>query len=219
MAPHRSFAVKDLFSSEYRGSLVDTVIMLAFAYMCAHVANLYQLAYSVRDTSNYVGDILLDNLPVVDLNLIIIEGALIGIVLGAILLYFRPRYVLFTLKSIALLVIARAFFVSLTHVGIYPGNIDPGVGMFDGIYTYLNFQTGFFFSGHTAMPFIMGLIFWKERNVRNAFFLLSLVFAVSVLLAHVHYSIDVFAAPFMAYGIFTISKKLFPRDYELIDGA
>jgi hypothetical protein len=36
-----------------------------------------------------------------------------------------------------------------------------------------------------------------------------------VLLAHVHYSIDVFAAPFIVYGMYVITAKLFPRDYAL----
>ena len=39
-----------------------------------------------------------------------------------------------------------------------------------------------------------------------------------LLLAHVHYSIDVFAASLIVYGIFTITKKLFPADYALVDG-
>jgi hypothetical protein len=38
-----------------------------------------------------------------------------------------------------------------------------------------------------------------------------------VLFAHVHYSIDVFASPFMTYGIFTIAKTLFPQDYKTTD--
>jgi membrane-associated phospholipid phosphatase len=35
-------------------------------------------------------------------------------------------------------------------------------------------------------------------------------FGASVLLAHVHYSIDVFAAPFIVYGVFVIAAKVFP---------
>ncbi len=41
-------------------------------------------------------------------------------------------------------------------------------------------------------------------------------FAAVVLFAHVHYSIDVFAAPFMVYGIFAITAKFFKNDYFLI---
>ena len=128
----------------------------------------------------------------------------------------KPRHILFTMKAVALFIATRSLFVSLTHVGIYPDHIVPGLGFFDGIYLYLNFQTGLFFSGHTGLPFLMALIFWNIPRARFLFISLSFISGIAVLLAHVHYSIDVFAAPFIAYGIFKIARKLFPRDYELI---
>ncbi|MHB8710584.1 MAG: phosphatase PAP2-related protein [Minisyncoccota bacterium] len=212
-----TFSLRDLLTPENKFSLTLAFFMLGIAYVLEHFANVYELAYSARPTTTYVGDLLLDNLPVINLNLIIIEGAFLSIVLGALFVFLNPRYILFSLKSLALFITIRAFFISLTHVGIYPGNIDPGLGFFDGIYSYLNFQTGFFFSGHTALPFLMALIFWDKWYARIALLSLSFVFAVAVLLAHIHYSIDVFAAPFMAYGIFRIARHLFARDYELIE--
>lgn len=210
------FGYKDIFSNGELYSLLTALFLLGLAYVFEHFANLYELTYSVRPTSTYVGDLLLDNLPVVDLSLIIVEGALFAIVIGTWFVLSKPRYILFSLKALALFVAIRALFISLTHLGIYPGTIYPGNGIFDGIYTYLNFQSGFFFSGHTGMPFLMALIFWEIPRARYALLSLSLVFGLAVLLGHIHYSIDVLAAPFMAYGIFGIAKRLFPRDYELI---
>lgn len=215
--PQDSFSSRDLFGREHLPSLIGALALLAGAYVAEHFANLYELSYSLRPTSTYVGDILLDNLPVVNLNVIIVEGAFLAIVLGTIYVFLRPRSVLFTLKAIALFIAIRALFVSLTHVGIYPGNVDPGLGLFDGIYTYLNFQTGFFFSGHTGLPFLMALIFWEDIPARSLFLLLSAVFGAAVLVAHIHYSIDVLAAPFMAYGIFKMAAYLFPRDHALLE--
>lgn len=215
----RSLTLNDLFGPEHRYSLASALALLAFAYVCEHFANLYELTYSLRPTSTYVGDLLLDNLPVVNLNFIIIQCALVSIVVGVAYVLLNPRYVLFSLKALALLIATRALFVSLTHVGIYPGNIDPGYGLFESIYMYLNFQTGFFFSGHTALPILMALIFWDTYRARVIFLSLSAVFAVAVLLAHIHYSIDVLAAPFMAYGVFKLAHYFFPRDYELLRTA
>lgn len=219
MQQQDSFILGDLFGRERLFSLITALLLLAGAYVAEHFANLYELVYSLRPTSTYVGDLLLDNLPVVNLNLIIIEGALLSIVFGTLFVLSKPRHVLFTLKALALFIAIRALFVSLTHVGIYPGNIDPGLGFFDSIYSYLNFQTGFFFSGHTGLPFLMALIFWDAFSTRVVFLSLSFIFAVAVLLAHIHYSIDVLAAPFMAYGIFKIARYFFPRDYELITSS
>ncbi len=210
------FTHKDIFRDGRLFSFLTALLLLAGAYVAEHFANLYELEYSQRPTSVYVGDLLLDNLPVVDLNFIIIELAFFSIVLGAAFVFSRPRYILFSLKAVALFIATRALFVSLTHVGIYPGSLDPGAGFLNGIYTYLNLQKGFFFSGHTGLPFLIALIFWENRRVRITLLVLSSVFAVAVLLAHIHYSIDVLAAPFMTYGIFKIAQYLFPRDYALI---
>lgn len=211
-----SFTINDLFKDGELYSLIIAFALLGISFVAYHFASAYSLVFLARPTSTYVGDLLLDNLPAVDLNFIIIEVALAAIVAGAVyLVFWKPSHILFSLKALALFNITRALFVSLTHVGLYPGHIAPGAGIFDGIYLYFNFQTGFFFSAHTGLPFLLALIFWNKPVTRYVFLALSFVFAVAVLLARVHYSIDVLAAPFMAYGIFEITKYFFPRDYEL----
>lgn len=213
-----AFAFRDLFGRERLYSLIAALFLLGVSFVFDHLASVYAFTYIARSTTRHVGDLLLDNIPIVNLNFIIIEGALLSIVLGTLFVVFsQPRYLVFTLKALALFIMTRALFISLTHVGIYPGHIEPGAGFLDAIYLYYNFQTGMFFSGHTGIPFLMALIFWEKPLPRAAFVSLSFVFAVAVLLAHIHYSIDVFAAPFIAYGIFNIARYLFPRDYELIN--
>ncbi|HET9641597.1 MAG TPA: phosphatase PAP2-related protein [Candidatus Paceibacterota bacterium] len=212
-----TFTFKSIFDAQRLPSLFTALILLALAYVAEHFANLYELEYSLRPTSTYVGDLLLDNLPTYNVHFLIINVAVLTVAIGsAFILYRYPRYVLFSIKAIALLIAIRAFFISLTHVGIYPGVIPPDYGFFTNIYTYFNWQVGFFFSGHTSIPFLMALIFWQNRRMRAIFLIMSALFGAAVLFAHIHYSIDVFAAPFMAFGIFHIAKYLFPKDYELI---
>jgi membrane-associated phospholipid phosphatase len=59
----------------------------------------------------------------------------------------------------------------------------------------------------------MGLIFQQNYWWSKICFAVSFILGASVLLGHVHYSIDVFAAPFMTYTIFVIAKKFFPKEY------
>ncbi len=211
------FTLNDLFKADHMYSLVTGLVLLGFSLIAYHFANEYAFDYLTRSTTTYVGDVLLDNLPVVNLNFIIIETALITMLVAVIfLIFFRARYILFSFKALAVFNITRALFISLTHIGVYPGQITPGAGLLDGIYSYFNFQTGFFFSAHTGLPFLFALIFWKEKKLRYILLSLSFIFAVGVLFAHVHYSIDVLAAPFMAYGIFKIAEYLFPHDFEFI---
>jgi len=148
---------------------------------------------------------------------VIVGGIILFWVFSCVLLVLRPRYLLFSMKAIALFVICRMFFTSLTHEGIYPGGIVPSIANTGfGFYHLLTFQGNLFFSGHTGFPFLMALIFWDKKYWRWFFLIATVVFGIAVLLAHVHYSIDVFAAPFIVYGVFVITKDLFPEDYTLL---
>jgi membrane-associated phospholipid phosphatase len=101
----------------------------------------------------------------------------------------------------------------LTHLGPFPQRtfLDQ-----TEIFSSFNLGNDFFFSNHTALPFLMALIFWNENKfVRWVSLVASGVFGVSVLLGHLHYSIDVFAAFFITYSIFHLAQKFFAKDYAL----
>jgi len=168
----------------------------------------------------YARDVFLDNLPVVDLTPVIVAGNILLWIFGFFLLIKNPRYLSFGIKAIALLDICRAFFISLTHLGPYPHAFSPGPDNFGyGIYKIFTFQGNYFFSGHTALPFMFALIFWDNDLLRRFFVFLTAFFGAAVLFAHVHYSIDVFAAPFIVYGVYAITTKVFAHDYALAESG
>ena len=207
-ASYRAFFTKDRIRS-----LLVALILLGLAV----IFQFYASAYSNRVPSNSVPDLLLGLLPIINLNAIIVEGALFAIAGSIVLLLAKPKYLIFALKAAAIFIATRAVFVSVTHLGIYPGQVGPDpTGFFDGIYTGLGLEAGFFFSGHTGLTFLMALVFWDEKFWRYTYMILSVVFAISVLFAHVHYSIDVLAAPYITYSIFVMSKYFFKEDYALI---
>lgn len=186
-----------------------------FAIFIQHFAYLYIDNY-VNGTP--VGDIFLSNLPPVNLDIFIVQGALLSTLITIFLFIIKPNYLSFSLKSLALFIIIRSFFISLTHLGVnlhqITLNINAiGFDMYDFLY---NAKNDFFFSGHVGASFLIALIFWKEKFFRYLFLAFSVIFGASMLLAHMHYSIDIFAAPFIVYSIFTISKKVFYHDYKLI---
>ncbi|MDR3547145.1 MAG: phosphatase PAP2-related protein [Candidatus Pacebacteria bacterium] len=202
-----------LFTKRWIRSFLVGLILFSLAI----VFQFYASAYAVRVSSGYVNDIILDNIPAVNLNFIIVEGALAAIACSIFLLLAKPNYIIFTLKVVAIFIATRAVFIAATHSGIPPGQIDPDpTGFFDRIYTDLGLAGGFFFSGHTGLTFLLALVFWDERFWRYVYFAVSFLFGVSVLLAHVHYSIDVLAAPYIAYAIFKMAQYLFKEDYALL---
>jgi hypothetical protein len=206
------------FWNEHRKrSLYLGFLLLGLALVIQVSAGHYSAKRSLD--SSHVGDIFLDNLPVFNLDYVIVQGAIFVVLIGVFVFATHPRQLLFGVKASALFIIIRAFFIDLTHIGVYPANNFDVIGIGSKIYNTVNFSGNFFFSGHTGLPFLMALILWSEKPWRYFFIGVSIFFGASVLLAHVHYSIDVFAAPFITYSIFGLGKRLFPRDYAVLTGG
>lgn len=204
---HKNFWTRDRTASFLRGVLLLILALVVEKFADNYVSNLNGLS---------VDDLILSHVPVLDIDAFIIIAILFLTVLVLFLVIIKPQYLNFTLKSLALFVIVRSFFISLTHLGVSPLEVQfdtssVGFGLYNLLY---NTRGDFFFSGHTGIPFLMFLIFWDEKIWKYIFLIFSFVLGASVLIAHIHYSIDVFAAPFMTFGIFTISKFLFKRDYD-----
>lgn len=191
-----------------------SLVWFAAAMMIHTWAN----AYIVSITGTPVEDVLLNLLPTLKIDFLIIQVPLIATFLSLVLLIYKPHYFPFTLKALSVFIIIRSFFISLTHLGASPHQLvldhnSFGFSLYDILYNTTN---DFFFSGHTGIPILLALIFWSDRLWRFIFLGIAAVFGVSVLLAHIHYSIDVFAAPFMTYSIFILATYLFPRSYRLL---
>lgn len=171
--------------------------------------NFYAGAYATEKESNYVTDIVLSNTRVYDLDEIFIYGSW-ALVLAIGFLCFRyPERAPFIVKTITLFVLVRSVFISLTHLAPYPQTvqIDP-----QSFIRYFVFGGDLFFSGHTGLPFLIALIFWKEKWIRISFIATSLFLGTVVLLAHLHYTIDVLSAFFITYGIYQIAIRIFSKD-------
>lgn len=151
-------------------------------------------------------DLILDAIPPIDVGFIYVAFFLIALFLGYFLALFidTGRYYYYA-GMFALLAIVRSGFIILTHLQGHPDYI---VAEFPPILAVMVFSNDLFFSGHTAFPFLAFLIykpFWAK-----AFFLISsIILATSTLLMHAHYSIDVFAAFFITYGVYKIGNRVF----------
>lgn len=203
------------WNKEYRRSLYEGLFLVLVAITIHIFAGRY--SSSVAINASPANDLFLEHLPAYNLDFLIVGGAIIVWALGFWLLAIRPRTLLFGLKTFALFIIARAFFFSLTRIGPYPTGFAPGPNNFGwGLYHFFGFQGNFFFSGHTAFPFLMALLLWDDDLWRPFFLAMTVIFGTIMLLAHEHYSIDVFAAPFIIYGVYHIARKFFPKDYTLL---
>lgn len=161
-----------------------------------------------------VGDLLLDYLPVVDLRYSYIYGIVVVMVLiGSYLLFRRPDLLPFGLKFFAAVFIVRAAFIALTHLGPPAGFYIPAIAPEFSFWplSHMLHSNDLFFSGHVSYPF-MGALLLKHNKI--FFYLLlgmSVLMGATVLLMRIHYSIDVFAAFFIVYGVHAATVRIFGK--------
>ncbi len=174
------------------------------------VVNYYSGLYATKIASNPVSDIILSNIRVYDVDFFFVYGALILWFFFVAILLIDPKKIPFTLKTVALFVVIRSIFVTLTHIAPFPSQlVFAGTNKFFDIFT----STGdLFFSGHTGLPFLFALIVWKEKHLRYLMLAISLFFGAIVLMGHLHYTIDVVAAFFITYSIYCIAEVFFKKD-------
>ena len=154
-------------------------------------------------------DPILNLFEPVDLTWLIFALIYVSLIAGIISLAKNPKRLLFAVQLYTLVVAVRI-------VAMYLLPLEPPVKMIvlnDPFVEY--FGTGqtltkdLFFSGHTATLFILYLVS-ENKRMKIVFLISTIAVAISVLLQHVHYSIDVFAAVFFTYACYKLVLKFKP---------
>lgn len=143
----------------------------------------------------------------VDLTWLTFALIYISLVIAIITLIRNPERFLFTIQLYTLMVIVRM--ASMYLLPLEPPSTmvilnDPFVEIFG---TGQTLTKDLFFSGHTATLFILYLVS-EKKSVKSIFLFCTITVAVSVILQHVHYTIDVFAAVFFTYASYVILKSI-----------
>ena len=164
--------------------------------------------YVMKTPGAVAPDLFLDYLPVMDLDFIFIYGPII--IVGLLFLYplfFKVKELHKVIGQFSLLVMVRSAFTTLTHLEVPKDALQFTIPHFLG---FLSFRNDLFFSGHTAVPFL-GFLLFKESKIKWFFLAASILMALTVLLMHVHYTIDVLSAFFITYGTFKIGEWFYKK--------
>jgi hypothetical protein len=122
----------------------------------------------------------------------------------------KPEILLLALQSYSLLVIFRILVMYSAPLDAPERLIllnDPFVQFFGSGEVLTK---DLFFSGHTATLFLLFLVSDK-KHLKIIFLISTILVGTAVLLQHVHYTIDVLAAPFFAYSSYRIAKIINER--------
>ncbi len=194
---------------EFLFSIATGLLFLALSIVFTYFATIY----ANTKASQPVTDIILDNIPVLNVDGIFIYGPLIFMIfIGFYALIFRFHKIPFIINAIAIFVFIRAIFTTLTHIAPSPDQIDTSVA--NSFFSVFTSGRDLFFSGHVGLPFLLALVFWDEKYLRFFCLAASVFFGAVVLLGHIHYTIDVVSAFFITFAIFKISERLFKKEKE-----
>lgn len=167
------------------------------------------LMYKQGLPGSLIFDPITSNFDPFDFNPYIFYITTIVIFIGKLISLYTPRRILQMLFSLVFLNLVRIvclYFINLeAPIDIIP-LYDPFLEM--TFYKDVLITKDLFFSGHTSNIIIFGFLS-RKKWVRNCFFTTTFVVASMLVLQHVHYTIDVLAAPFVAYFIYLIFDWVF----------
>jgi len=191
---------------KHKKQIILSILFLIVACMISYASG----SYMDKTVVKQVPDIILDNIPVINLSFLYIW--LYILVIAIFLVYpllFKPKRFHYSVGMLGFFMIVRSVFIILTHL---KPPVDAIPVAFPWLFDFLNFRYDMFFSGHTGLPFLGFWIFRKDSKYLGRFMLAcSLILAATVLLMHAHYSIDVLGAFFITYGIFRFGTWMFRR--------
>lgn len=193
------------------GDRAFRISLLAGIVLMAGAAASNQFACIYNDSQSYisVGDLILDYIPTINMHIFFTWGMyFLTVFIICYALFVKPETVPFALKTYAVLIFLRCGFILLTNIGAPVDSFYAGAIVGKDFFTDFVFRNDLFFSGHTAYPFL-GYLIYRKTNVAWILFLGTILMAITVLFMHVHYSIDVFAAFFITYGVYKFSSWLF----------
>ncbi|MCX6330210.1 MAG: phosphatase PAP2-related protein [Bacteroidia bacterium] len=173
---------------------------------CLNFASQTYLHHSMSEgkTLPMLSDLILDNVPVIDVSLIYDLFSLV--VLAVVVIYLVHKKEINRLPYILLLCgifyIIRGIFIVLTPFGNppeFPGS-DP---LFNGFSLY---ELGVYPSGHVGDSFLL-LLLVNDKVYKYILSFCLAVIIITLIFAHSHYSIDILSGFFFAYAIKAFGDK------------
>ena len=193
------------FLKEKRNKIELVVTLVFLAVVLASLANFLDFAEARQGV--VLPDPILNLFNPIDLTWLIFALIYISLVVAIITLIKNPKQLMFAIQVYSLMVAVRIVAMYLLPLEP-PEKIiilnDPFVEFFG---TGQTLTKDLFFSGHTATLLILFLVS-EKKIIKTVFLISTITVAISVLLQHVHYTIDVFAAVFFTFTCYKFLQAI-----------
>jgi hypothetical protein len=189
------------FLKEKRNRAELIISLFLLAVVLTSLANFLNYVEARRGV--LLPDPLLNLFKPIDLTWLIFALIYISLVVAIATLSKNPKRLMFAMQLYTLMVtvrIAAMYLLPLEPPATMIILNDPLVEFFG---TGQTLTKDLFFSGHTATLFILFLVS-EKKIIKTVFLISTIAVAIAVLLQHVHYSIDVFAAVFFTYACYRL---------------
>ena len=194
---------KDLWNNPYKKNrfILGTIVWLVVIFTLPYFFN-----YIEKRKGVVLNDVVLQVLPSYDVSAIIfsiIWGTIALIVIRAV---NNPSIYITYCWTFIFICVARVITISLIPLNPPHGYIplaDPLTGVFYGNNVI---SKDLFFSGHVSTILLIFLCL-KTRGDKTIAFIATMCVAGLLLVQHVHYTIDIIAAPVFVYTLYWVTRK------------
>lgn len=199
-----SWQLTDFKYKFFVGIFILIIILISFPFFFNHIEN--RNGYQINDW-------LLLQLPSINLSYPIFTLIWFCAALTITQIVKQPKFFLLFLWGFIFLSLSRMLTISCVAFNP-PNNLLPLVDPISNAFYGGKFITkDLFYSGHTATLFLMYLCLRKKWHKTTAL-IATISVGVMVLVQHVHYTIDVIAAPFFTYLVYLGAAKFVGKQKE-----
>jgi hypothetical protein len=186
---------------------ISLLLIISLALSTVYISTKW-LVYNESRISAPLNDWVLSSFSPIDLNTPVFFITQIALLIGLTTSAILPYHLIKTLLSIILIAILRIIAMYLVPLEP-PNDIIPLRDPFmeDIFYSGKVLMKDLFFSGHTSSLLLLSLT-TPLRKVRIYLLISAGVVASMLMLQHVHYTIDIIAAPFFTLLAITIADTI-----------
>ena len=192
-----------LKTAKFRMQFIFTIFFLLLALLVYRKF----LDFAEARPGVVIPDPILNLYNPIDLTWLIFGLIYLCLIIGVFVLAKNPEKLLLAFQTYTAVVIVRIIAMYLVPFEAPEKLIvlkDPFVEMFG---SGESLTKDLFFSGHTTTLFMLFLVV-ESKKMKYIFLVSAVVVGVSIVLQHVHYVIDVFAAPFFTYTCYALISSL-----------